>query len=249
MKNYEFLKYAIRAHKQNLGSKMSCGITFFLIRERNNVLDMVSNGCEQIRRHLSRGPSPCLLSIQESILAARNFSCSSFFCVHSSPQSYPMAHWQKAFWTTTGVIASMIRRQLRYHYYRLLWKPSMPRPKPPILLNSNNGLCRCHSVSRLVLAQVWMSDAFTVIIPTWSWNKGPEIDPSFASTLVCSFPWIPTCDGIHIKGLNHIQVPISISRTSWYDTVWYLFDRIFRSISIPQWHPSVKNRLNRRQNE
>jgi hypothetical protein len=52
----------------------------------------------------------------------------------------------------------------------------------------------CHSVCSLVLARVWMSDVFTVVSPAWSWNKNPEIDPSFASTTARSFPWIPTWD-------------------------------------------------------
>jgi hypothetical protein len=68
----------------------------------------------------------------------------------------------------------------------------------PVLLNSNNGPCRftfhlsCHYVSSLVLARVQMSDVFTVVSATWSWNKVPELNHSFASTSIDLFVFLDT---------------------------------------------------------
>jgi hypothetical protein len=62
-----------------------------------------------------------------------------------------------------------------------------------------------------------MPDVFTLISPAWSWNKVPEIDPSFSSTY--SFRWIRTWDGIYIRVLSY--------QSSWLETACHSFDMIF----------------------
>jgi hypothetical protein len=116
-----------------------------------------------------------------------------------------------------------------------------------------------HSISSLVLAQVWISDIFTVVSPVRSWNKVPQIDPALLPV-----HWL-----VHFLryshemgstlGLYQIEDPQDISGTSWCKTACRAFDRIYRSISVLQWrqnysrkwctHPSVWIRLNRRQNK
>jgi hypothetical protein len=102
---------------------------------------------------------------------ARSFSSSSFLNAQCSSHSYspwsivsyPMATLAKGvlnniYSLQMGSSASMVGRQTRHRHlrspFRLPWKPSMPRSKPSVLSNSNNGSSRCHSIFTVTLSAV-----------------------------------------------------------------------------------------------
>jgi hypothetical protein len=94
-----------------------------------------------------------LIDLPWFIPAARSFTCSSFFSAQCNPHShspwsivsYPMAHCQRVSWTTF-ILCKWARMPVWLNANldiatknTLPWKPSMPRPNPSILSNSNNG--------------------------------------------------------------------------------------------------------------